>query len=86
MISECSPVGNRNSLQQRIANAKGKFSNQFMNGDRNEENLSRKMDLEAGIRMGGYDVNISNQVSLKKTTGRYDLQQPVARNSDFWIG
>ena len=86
MISEYYSVGNRNSLQQRIANAKGKFSNQFMNGERNEENLSRRMDLEAGIRMGGYDTSINKPVPEKKGTNRYDLQQPMARCSDFWIG
>ena len=69
------------SLQQKIANARGKFSNQFMNGELKKENPSQKMDLEAGIRMGGYEVNIRRPVNILS-----DLQQPIARNSDFWVG
>ena len=70
-----------NSVPQKIANAKGRFSTQFMSGDIKTENLSRKKSLEEGVRMGGYEVNIR-----KPATSRTDIQQPMARYSEFWIG
>jgi hypothetical protein len=69
----------KESVPQKIANAKGKFSTQFMSGDLMNEKPSRKKNLEAGARMGGYEVN------RKPATNRTDTQQPMACHSEFWI-
>jgi hypothetical protein len=69
------------SLRQRLANARGKVSAQFMSGDLEKENPSRKKDLEESVRMGGYDVNVRKSA----ITGT-DMQQPMAGYSEFWIG
>ncbi len=68
------------SLRQRLANARGKISTQFMSGDLQKENPSRKKALEESVRMGGYEVNVR-----KPVTGT-DMQQPMAGHSEFWIG
>ncbi|MDR1154975.1 MAG: hypothetical protein LBL04_09685 [Bacteroidales bacterium] len=69
------------SLRQRLANAGGKISAQFMSGDLEKENPSRKKDLEESVRMGGYDVNVR-----KPATAGTDMQQPMSGYSEFWIG
>jgi hypothetical protein len=69
------------SLRQRLANARGKISTQFMSGDLQKENPSRKTALEESVRMGGYDVNVKKPA----TTGT-DMQQPMSGYSEFWIG
>ena len=68
-------------VSQRIANTKGKFSTQFMSGDIKNENPSLKRSVEESVRMGGYEVNVK-----KPATSRSDLQQPMGRYSEFWIG
>ena len=70
----------RESVPQRIANAKGKYSNLFMSGDVKCENASRVTSLEEGVNMGGYDVN-----AKKSAKNRTDRQQPMAGYSEFWI-
>ena len=79
MQTEKNFVGN--SLRQRLANTRGKVSTQFMSGDLQNENPSKKKALEDGLKMGGYDVNIR-----KPKTARTDMQQPMAGYSEFWIG
>ena len=79
MQAEKSFVGS--SLRQRLANARGKVSTQFMSGDLQKENLSRKKALEDGLKMGGYEVNVRKPVIT-----RTDMQQPMAGYSEFWIG
>ena len=71
----------RSSVSQRIANSNGRFSNQFMSGDVKNENPSIKKNLEDSVRMGGYDVNVK-----KPATSRSDMQQPMGKYSEFWIG
>ena len=70
----------RESVPQRIANTKGKYSNLFMSGEVKYEKASRITNLEEGIRMGGYDVNVR-----KPAKNRTDKQQPMAGYSEFWI-
>ena len=79
MQTERNFVGN--SLRQRLANAKGKFSTQFMSRDLQRENLSRRKAIEDGLKMGGYEVNVR-----KSVTTSTDMQQPMAGHSEFWIG
>ena len=79
MQAEKSFVGS--SLRQRLANARGKVSTQFMSGDLQKENLSSRKALEDGLKMGGYEVNVR-----KPATTRTDMQQPMAGYSEFWIG
>jgi len=79
MQTEKNFVGN--SLRQRLANQRGKFSTQFMSGDLQKENLSKRKALEDGLKMGGYEVNVR-----KPVTTRTDMQQPMAGHSEFWIG
>lgn len=69
------------SLRQRLANARGKFSTQFMSGDLRKENPSGKKALEESVRMGGYDVSVR-----KPITGLTDVLQPMSGHSEFWIG
>ncbi|MDR1172672.1 MAG: hypothetical protein LBL24_09485 [Bacteroidales bacterium] len=69
------------SLRQRLANARGRISTQFMSGDLQKENPSGKKALEEGVRMGGYDVNVR-----KPVISGTDMQQPMAGYSEFWIG
>ena len=68
-------------ISQRFANTKGKFSTQFMSGDVKNENPSFKKSIEESVKMGGYEVNVR-----KPTTRRNDMQQPMGRYSEFWIG
>jgi len=69
------------SLSQNLANAKGRFSTQFMSGDLRNEYPSRKKAIEESVVMGGYEVNFRK--SVNKCT---DMQQPTACHSEFWIG
>jgi len=71
----------RESVPQRIANTKGKYSTLFMSGDMKNEKKSGKKSSEENYRVGGYDVN-----SRKPATNRTDFQQPMAGYSEFWIG
>ena len=70
----------RESVPQRIANAKGKYSTQFMSGDMKNEKKHGNKNLEDSVRMGGYEVS-----ARKPLTNRIDIQQPMARHSEFWI-
>jgi hypothetical protein len=69
------------SLPPSIASARGKISTQFMRLETEKKNHSAKKALEEGIRMGGYEINIRKPVN-----NRTDMQQPMARHSEFWIG
>jgi len=69
------------NLRQSIADARGKYSNQFTGGELNSESLSMKKNLEEGIKMGGYEVNIR-----KPVTSRTGIHKPVAGCSEFWLG
>ena len=71
----------RESVPQRIANAKGKFSTQFMSGDITNEKTSVNKTPADGFRMEGYELNIR-----KPMAKRTDMQQPMAGYSEFWIG
>ena len=71
----------RESVPQRIANTKGKYSSQFMSRDIKNEKKSRITNLEEGVRMRAYDVNVRKPI----ITGT-DKLQPMARYSEFWIG
>jgi hypothetical protein len=71
----------RESVPQRIANAKGKFSTQFMRGDMMNEKTSGKKTIEESVRMEGYEVNVR-----KPTAKRTDMQQPITGHSEFWLG
>jgi len=71
----------RESVPQRIANANGKFSTQFMSGNMKNENTTRKKKLEESVRMGGYEVNVN-----KPAVNRTDMQQPITGHSEFWLG
>ncbi len=70
------------SLRQRIANAKGRFSTQFMSEDQRKTNLSKKKAVEDSVKMEGYEV------SFKKKTVKNDneTQQPMSGYSEFWLG
>jgi len=70
-----------NSLRQSIANAKGKMSTQFMSGDLHAGNPSGKKIVEDSVKMGGYDLRVR-----KSTTASFDMKQPMAGYSEFWIG
>ena len=70
----------RESVPQRIANAKGKYSTLFMSGDmKNVKNYGKKTGEER-TRMAGYNVNVRNP-----GTSRADTMQPMAGYSEFWI-
>ena len=69
------------SLQQRLANTRGKVSTQFMSGDLQKGNPSKKKAIEDGVKMGGYEINVR-----KPATDRTDMQQPMSGYSEFWIG
>lgn len=71
----------RESVPQRIANAKGKFSTQFMRGDMMNEKTSGKKTIEESVRMEGYEVNVR-----KPAAKRTDMQQPITGHSEFWLG
>jgi len=71
----------RESIPQRVANAKGKYSTLFMSGDMKNEKKSGKKTMEVSSRMGGYNVNVR-----KPATSLTDAQQPMAGYSEFWIG
>ena len=71
----------KESVSRRIANAKGKFSTQFMSGDMKVEKTSGKKTMEESVRMGGYEVNVR-----KPATNRTDMQQPITGRSEFWLG
>jgi len=71
----------RESVPQRIANAKGKYSTLFMSGDMNNEKNFGKKTMDESTRMGGYNANVR-----KPATSRTDTQQPMAAYSEFWIG
>ncbi len=67
--------------KRRYANKEKRISTQFMGGDLQTENLSRKKELEDSVRMGGYEV------SFRKTkTIRNETQQPMSGYSEFWLG
>ena len=68
-------------LRQSIANARGKYSTQFMSMESMKDYPSGKKAIEEGVRMEGYEVNIG-----KTVTHRTDMLQPMARHSEFWIG
>ena len=68
-----------NSLQQSIANAKGKMSTQFMSADTQRGNPSGRKPFES-MDMKGYDV------SGKKPMASFGGQQPMSKCSEFWIG
>ena len=71
----------RESVPQRIANTKGKYSTQFMNGYTKHDRISRITNLEESARIG------RNEAQFKKPAmSRNDMQQPMARYSEFWIG
>ena len=69
------------SLRQRIANANGKMSTQFMSGDLRTENPARKKALEDSVKMAGYDVCVK-----KPSKAKFDMKQPMAGYSEFWYG
>ena len=69
----------KSNIPQNFSNATGKYSTQFMSGD--FQNLARKKTLEESVRMGGYEVNVR-----KPKTDRIDMNQPMSRYSEFWIG
>jgi len=68
-----------NNLRQSLASAKGKMSTQFMSGDAQTD--SRKRIVEDSVKMGGYDVRVR-----KSSTASFDMKQPMAGYSEFWIG
>ena len=68
----------RESIPQRIANVKGKYSTQFMSVDKPSGN--RKP--EDGFRMKGYDVPNVRKPESKRT----NFQHPFAGHSEFWLG
>jgi len=70
----------RSGVSQRIANANGKYSTQFMSGNLTNENLSIKKNVEESVRMGGYELKVK-----KPTASRTDTQQPMGKYSEFWI-
>jgi len=70
-----------NSLRQSLANAKGKMSTQFMSGDLRVQNPSKNKSMEDSFRMRGYDVSVK-----RSTTASFDMKQPMAGYSEFWIG
>ena len=67
-----------NTLQQSIANSKGKMSTQFMSADVQRKNPFREKTVES-IGLKGYDVNV------RKPMARRDGQQLMSRCSEFWI-
>ena len=72
----------KSSVSQRITNAKGKYSTQFMmSGYIRNENPSIKKNLEDSVKMGGYEVQ-----DRKPVMSQTDMQQPMGRHSEFWIG
>ena len=71
----------RESVPQRIANANGKFSTQFMGRGSRNEKTSEKNNPEENNRTGGYEMNVR-----KPAINRTDMQQPMAGYSEFWIG
>ncbi len=68
-------------LRQKLANAKGRFSTQFMSGDLQTENLSKKKAVEESVKMGGYELGFE-----KKKPARIEPRQPMTGHSEFWIG
>jgi len=72
----------KDSVTQRIANASGKFSNQFMREDTKNVHSSSKRPAEESIKMGGYEINVGKQAA----SIRVDMRQPVARHSEIWLG
>ena len=79
MKSEDYFIGNISS--RSLANANGKIFTQFMNVDLKKESLSGKKALEESVRMDGYEVNVR-----KLAVNRPDVQQSMAKCSEFWIG
>jgi len=71
----------KHSLRQSIASARGKYSSLFTSGVLNKEDSSIKQNLEAGVKMEGYEVNIRKSVE-----SRTDMHKPIAGTSDFWLG
>jgi len=69
-----------NSLPQRLAKTFGKISTQFMSGNLKKESPPEKKALEESVRMEGYEV------SARKSARNYsDIQQSMAKYSEFWI-
>jgi len=69
------------SLSQRYANTSGKIPTQLMSENLKKESLSEKKALEESVRMEGYEVS-----DRKSTRNCSDLQQSMAKCSEFWIG
>ena len=68
-------------LRQKLANAKGRISTQFMSGDlQKKDNLSGKRAIEESVKMEGYEINVK-----KKAATRTETQQPMTGHSEFWI-
>ena len=70
-----------NNLRQSVANAKSKMSTQFMSGNLLAGNPSGKRIVEDSVKMGGYDLRVK-----KSSTANFDMKQPMAGYSEFWIG
>ncbi len=71
-----------NGLRQKLTNAKGRVSTQFMSGDgQKKENLSKKRAIEESVKMEGYEV-----IFKKRAAARNETQQPMNGYSEFWIG
>ena len=70
----------KGSVPDRIANAKGRYSNQFMSGDTNYDQSVRVKNL-TNVRKEGFDGSIK-----KQSTNRTETNQPMARYSEFWYG
>ena len=73
----------RNSLRQKIANAKGKYSSQFMNGDIKRGDLSSRKSLEEGVKMEGYEIDVNIKVVVDH---HVDMPKSVSGHSEFWLG
>lgn len=63
------------------ANNRRMFSTQYMGGNLQSENLSRKRVIEESVKMGGFEVSFKDA-----KTKPYETQQPMAGHSEFWIG
>jgi len=70
-----------NSLSQKYANTSGKISTQLMSENLKNESSSEKKALEESVKMEGYEIS-----DRKPTKNCPDLQQSIAKCSEFWIG
>jgi len=71
----------KSDVSQRIANAKGKYSTQFMCGEISNNNSIIKKTVEDSVRMGGYEVS-----DRKPANSRVNMQQPISQHSENWFG